>query len=45
MKKIYAFMGQKGENNPSEPKNRTCAPKSVLLCDKSINQVLYEARK
>jgi hypothetical protein len=37
MKKIYTFRGQKGEIRPKSPKNKLCAPKSVLLCDEFIN--------
>jgi hypothetical protein len=45
MKIIYAFRAQKGESRPvvgREPAgNLFCAPKSVLLYDKSIVRVFY----
>jgi hypothetical protein len=39
--RLNGFRGQTGENRPSEPKNGICAPRSVLLCDKSIDREFY----
>jgi hypothetical protein len=36
--KKYTFVGQKGKNRLSEPKNGIWGPKSVWSCDMSIDQ-------
>jgi hypothetical protein len=38
MKKIYTLRGQQVKNRLSEPKNGIWGPKSVWLCDMSIDQ-------
>jgi hypothetical protein len=40
-KKKYTFGGQKVKNRPPEPKNGIWGPKSIWLCDISIDREFY----
>jgi hypothetical protein len=40
-KKKYTFGGQNGYNRPPEPKTGIWGPKSVWLCDVSIDREFY----